>query len=187
MPYSLRSRNGKKPVYSDKEETIQTPKKGKITKSTPKKKKNESTEAVKKVQIKQLIRPSLPISDAKQRLIKELSNASGKPSEIKQKSKEKKKIIIHKIDLKGSGKIKKAIRMDGKQISKIVLGKVRQLNPEVTPSIVKARSAVTPAKLAFQTEILKRAMLKEIRHAAVEKNIGGNAAANSPKSPLKGR
>ena len=184
MPYSLRTRNGKKPVYSDKDETLSTPKRAKITK---KKKKDESTETVKKVQVKQLIRPSLPISDAKQRLIKELSNASGKPSEIKQKSKEKKKIIIHKIDLKGSGKIKKAIRMDGKQISKIVLGKVRQLNPGVTPSIVKARSAIIPAKLAIQTEILKQAMLKEIRHAADKKNIGGKAAPKSPKSPLKGR
>ena len=189
MRYSLRSRKDKLPVSAE-QPPAKIVKTTKITKTTAKVKAKDQTshdskELIKKVQMKHIIRPSLPISDAKQRLIRELSFVQGKPSEIKGKSKTKKKLVLHKIDLKGSGKIHKSSQMDGKHLSKILLGKVQQLNSDITPSIAKARDHASPAKLAIQTEILKRAVLKEIRQAADKSK---KSAAKSPiKSPLKGR
>lgn len=177
MPYSLRSKNRNTSAPLDKLKKVATPKKTKIAKgASPKKAK-----APLKKESVAIIRPSLPISDAKQRLIKELSNLTGKPSEVKEKSHQKKKLILHNIDFSSSGKFQKKTRLDGKQLSKIVLRKVRQLDPNIKPSIVKARSTSMPSILAIKTEILKKAVLKEIKK-------GAKAAAKSPiKSPLKGR
>lgn len=187
MPYSLRNRNGKAsaPLVADKL-AVASPKRAKASKGAIHKKKalSKIPSESKHTQIKgAIIRPSLPISDAKQRLIKELSNVTGKPSDVKQKTKEKKKVLLHKIDFSSSGKIQKKSRLDGKQLTKIVLGEVRKLDPNITPSIVKARTNSSSVILAIQTEILKKAVLKEIRSKS-----GGKSAAKSPiKSPLKGR
>jgi hypothetical protein len=133
-----------------------------------------------KAQTKPIIRPSLPISDAKQRLIKELTIMKGKPSEIKENRNLKKKVLLHKIDFSGSGKIQKKSRPDKKQLSKILFAKIQQ-EPNIQPSVVKAKA--NPAIVAIKTEILKKSVLKEIRKVADKK-----ASAKSPvKSPLKGR
>jgi hypothetical protein len=198
MTYSLRRRKVADAV-PDSVKKAASPKKAKIAKAGPSKpekkdrhgvteSKSESlakdqngiTKAPSKTQPNPIIRPSLPISDAKQRLIKELSIVKGKPSEIKENRNQKKKILLHKIDLSGSGKIQKKSRPDKKQLSKILFTKIQQ-QPNIQPSVVKARA--NPAIVAINTEILKKSLLKEIRQAA-----GKKSATKSPvKSPLKGR
>jgi hypothetical protein len=185
MPYSLRSRTEKS--SADTLKKVVVPKKAKLQKehtveSNPASSKNqiEPKAASSKVQAKPIIRPSLPISDAKQRLIKELSFVKGKPSEVKRSANQKKKVILHKIDFSSSGKIEKKSRPNGKQLGKIVFAKIRK-QPNIQPSIVKARA--NPTILAIKTEIMKKAVMKEIRKVADK-----NPVAKSPvKSPLKGR
>ncbi len=153
MPYSLRKRTS--PAVAVSETPIPAPKKTKVAKKAAISKKTVSNGFV-------LRRPSLPLSDAKDRVIKEL-NRLGRlvPSTIKSKSPrgKPKKIHHHALDLAATGSLRKS---DAKTFGKIILSEVARL-ASVKPSEIKARVAQAPVKLAIQTEILKRAVVSELK------------------------
>ena len=180
MPYSLRNRKTKDStsVKSDKNLEKKPSEKSKIVKA----------KLIPKAIHPSWVRPSLPITDAKERVLKEIATLKGTPSQVKEKLKHKKPKIFHKIDFAASGKIQKSSQLQGQALGKIVLKQVQKLDPGITPSIVKARSKVSSAILSVKTEILKTALLKEIkgRRGPDKKQIGTSDVKSPKKSPLKG-
>ena len=187
MPYSLRSRNTK--AESAKEAPKPNSVRPKTAKAKVAKKVAATSSSPSKSSPKNnsLVRPSLPISDAKERVIKQLSRVGAiKPSDLKKQKQgnqwasvaHQRKIIqsaIKNIDVRRES----VPHVSTKALNKAVLSQVAKLAAQSTPSVVKSKVAQVPIKLAVTTEILKRAVIADIKRRRVP--------SPRAKSPLKGR
>lgn len=165
MPYSLRKRSSPA-ANAIPDAPVPAPKKSKgVTKTTAISKKTATTGFV-------LRRPSLPLSDAKDRVIKELARLGvSVPSEVKSKSVRGKPKVVHRaLDLAATGSIRQSAPTDAKTLGKIILSEVTRL-ASVKPSEIKARVAHAPVKLAMQTEIIKRAVVSELKRRHLKSPI----------------
>ena len=123
-------------------------------------------------------RPSFPIADAKVQVLKELGKVgSAKPSQVKtklaetkrQSSKQFKILTNANFDFESSGS-----KMPLENLNKSILAQVQKLS-YLTPSIVKSNIKQGPFKMTVQTEILKNALVSELKRLPPK------------KSPVKGR
>jgi hypothetical protein len=190
MPYSLRSRKTKaEPAQESQNPTVARPKtaKAKVAKKTTPPAATSSSPSKSSSKSKPLVRPSLPISDAKERVIKQLSKVGAiKPSELKKQKQgnqwanvaHHRKVIqsaIKSIDVRRES----IPHVSAKALNKAILSQVAKLAAQSTPSVVKSKVAQAPIKLAVTTEILKRAVIADIKRRRVP--------SPRAKSPLKGR
>lgn len=200
MGYSLRNRSS----TAAPAEVKKAPVKKAPAKKAPAKKaaspianpKAASPAAVKKSARKSgklLHRPSLPLVDAKKRVILELAKAGHlKPSQVQEKKRAPKPIALQKkvvhpllkeLSHHTKGKIVKPTGKSAKELNTLVLTQVKKLAP-ARPSQVKSKVLLAPVHLILQAEILKKAMLKEIKGRSVKSPI--KTPVSAPKS-AKGR